>query len=60
MTRLCVKGVIRTLVLLIVSGPLSYTPVAAADKLLTLYTARVMSQAYPWMQWRLFCPAIAR
>jgi NitT/TauT family transport system substrate-binding protein len=28
---------------------LSYGPALAADKLLTIYTARVMSQAYPWI-----------
>jgi NitT/TauT family transport system substrate-binding protein len=28
---------------------LAHTPAAAADKLLVIYTARVMSQAYPWI-----------
>ena len=50
MTRPCVKGVIRTLVLSMVSGALfAHVPASAADKLFTLYTARVMSQAYPWI-----------
>jgi NitT/TauT family transport system substrate-binding protein len=50
MPRRCVKGVIQTLVLSMVSGALfAHTPAAAADKLFTLYTARVMSQAYPWI-----------
>jgi NitT/TauT family transport system substrate-binding protein len=49
MTRY-VKGVIRTLVLSMIGGALlAYSPAAAADKLLTIYTARVMSQAYPWI-----------
>jgi NitT/TauT family transport system substrate-binding protein len=45
----CVKGVIPTLVLFILGGALFAAPVSAADKLFTLYTARVMSQAYPWI-----------
>ena len=46
----CVKGFIRTLVLSIAGGALvAHAPASAADKLLTLYTARVMSQAYPWI-----------
>ena len=46
----CVKGVIRTLVLFMVGGAsLAYSPASAADKLLTIYTARVMSQSYPWI-----------
>jgi ABC-type nitrate/sulfonate/bicarbonate transport system substrate-binding protein len=46
----CVKGFIRTLVLSIAGGALvAQAPASAADKLLTLYTARVMSQAYPWI-----------
>ena len=50
MTRPCVKGVIRTLVLSMVGGALfTHVPASAADKLFMLYTARVMSQAYPWI-----------
>ena len=46
----CVKGFIRTLVLSIAGGALvAHAPASAADKLLTIYTARVMSQAYPWI-----------
>ena len=46
----CVKGFVRTLVLSIASGALFvHTPASATDKLLTIYTARVMSQAYPWI-----------
>jgi ABC-type nitrate/sulfonate/bicarbonate transport system substrate-binding protein len=46
----CVKGAIPILLLSIVSGALFVTPPAsAADKLLVIYTARVMSQAYPWI-----------
>jgi ABC-type nitrate/sulfonate/bicarbonate transport system substrate-binding protein len=45
----CVKGIIPTLVLFILGGALFAAPVSAADKLFTLYTARVMSQAYPWI-----------
>jgi ABC-type nitrate/sulfonate/bicarbonate transport system substrate-binding protein len=45
----CVKGVIPTLVHFILGGALFAAPVSAADKLFTLYTARVMSQAYPWI-----------
>ena len=46
----CVKGFIRTLVLSIAGGAfVAHAPASAADKLLTLYTARVMSQAYPWI-----------
>jgi NitT/TauT family transport system substrate-binding protein len=45
----CVNGVITTLVLSIFGGALFAAPVSAADKLFTLYTARVMSQAYPWI-----------
>jgi NitT/TauT family transport system substrate-binding protein len=45
-----VKRVIPTLLLSIISGALfAPTPASAADKLLTIYTARVMSQAYPWI-----------
>jgi NitT/TauT family transport system substrate-binding protein len=44
------KGVVRMLVLFIAGYALSlYAPASAADKLLTIYTARVMSQAYPWI-----------
>ena len=49
MTRRCLKGFIRTWVLFIVGGPLFHAPASAADKLFTIYTARVMSQAYPWI-----------
>ena len=50
MTRRCIKGVIQTLVLFIVGGALlAHAPASAADKLLTIYTARVMSQSYPWI-----------
>jgi ABC-type nitrate/sulfonate/bicarbonate transport system substrate-binding protein len=50
MSRRCVKGFIRTLLLSIVGGALfAHGPASAADKLLTIYTARVMSQAYPWI-----------
>jgi NitT/TauT family transport system substrate-binding protein len=45
----CVNGVITTLVLSIFGGALFAATVSAADKLFTLYTARVMSQAYPWI-----------
>jgi NitT/TauT family transport system substrate-binding protein len=46
----CVEGFIPRLLLSIVAGALfAHTPAKAADKLLTLYTARVMSQAYPWI-----------
>ena len=45
-----VKGFKRMLLLSIAGGALlSYGPALAADKLLTIYTARVMSQAYPWI-----------
>jgi NitT/TauT family transport system substrate-binding protein len=45
-----VKRVIPTLLLSIISGALfAPAPASAADKLLTIYTARVMSQAYPWI-----------
>jgi NitT/TauT family transport system substrate-binding protein len=38
------------LTLSIIGGVLlAHTPAAAADKLLVIYTARVMSQAYPWI-----------
>ena len=50
MRRRCVEGFIPRLLLSIVAGAFfAHTPAAAADKLLTLYTARVMSQAYPWI-----------
>jgi NitT/TauT family transport system substrate-binding protein len=50
MRRRCVEGFIPKWLLSIVAGALfAHTPAAAADKLLTLYTARVMSQAYPWI-----------
>jgi NitT/TauT family transport system substrate-binding protein len=50
MRRRCVEGFIPRLLLFIVAGAFfAHTPAAAADKLLTLYTARVMSQAYPWI-----------
>ncbi len=49
MTRRCLKGFIRTWVLFIVGGPLFHAPASATDKLFTIYTARVMSQAYPWI-----------
>ena len=50
MSRRCVKGVIRTLVLSIVGVAfLAHVPALAADKLFTIYTARVMSQSYPWI-----------
>ncbi len=46
----CVRSGIRTLTLLIVGGGLfAQAPVLAADKLFMIYTARVMSQAYPWI-----------
>jgi NitT/TauT family transport system substrate-binding protein len=45
----CVNGAIPTLLLFILGGALFAAPVSAADKLFTLYTARVMSQAYPWI-----------
>ena len=45
-----VKRLIPTLLLSIISGALfAPAPASAADKLLTIYTARVMSQAYPWI-----------
>jgi NitT/TauT family transport system substrate-binding protein len=48
--RRCVEGFIPRLLLSIVAGAFfAHTPAAAADKLLTLYTARVMSQSYPWI-----------
>jgi NitT/TauT family transport system substrate-binding protein len=44
------KEVIRTLVLSVLGGALlAQPPALAADKLFTLYTARVMSQSYPWI-----------
>jgi NitT/TauT family transport system substrate-binding protein len=50
MRRRCIEGFIPRLLLSIVAGAVfAHTPAAAADKLLTLYTARVMSQAYPWI-----------
>ncbi|HSF57926.1 MAG TPA: ABC transporter substrate-binding protein [Candidatus Binatia bacterium] len=46
----CVERFIPRLLLSLVAGALfAHTPATAADKLLTLYTARVMSQAYPWV-----------
>lgn len=45
-----VERVIPTLLLSIISGALfAPAPASAADKLLVIYTARVMSQAYPWI-----------
>ena len=45
-----VKRVVRTLTLSIIGAVLlAHTSAAAADKLLVIYTARVMSQAYPWI-----------
>ena len=50
MSKRCVKGVIRTLGLCILGGALfGHAPALAADKLFTIYTARVMSQSYPWI-----------
>jgi NitT/TauT family transport system substrate-binding protein len=49
MTRRCIKGIISILVLFILGAALFAAPVSSADKLFTLYTARVMSQAYPWI-----------
>ena len=50
MSKRFVTRVIRTLTLSIVVGVLlAHTPATAADKLLVIYTARVMSQAYPWI-----------
>lgn len=44
------KEVICTLALSIIAGVLfAHAPALAADKLFTLYTARVMSQSYPWI-----------
>jgi NitT/TauT family transport system substrate-binding protein len=44
------KGFIRTLALSMVGGALlAHAPASAADKLFTIYTARVMSQSYPWI-----------
>jgi ABC-type nitrate/sulfonate/bicarbonate transport system substrate-binding protein len=46
----CVERVISTFILSIFGGALfAHTSASAADKLFTLYTARVMSQAYPWI-----------
>ena len=45
-----VECVIPILLLSIISGALfAPAPASAADKLLVIYTARVMSQAYPWI-----------
>ena len=50
MTTRCVKGLNRRWRLFIVGGVLfACAPALAADKLFTLYTARVMSQSYPWI-----------
>ena len=50
MTIRHIKGMIRTLVLYILGGVwCGHAPALAADKLFTIYTARVMSQAYPWI-----------
>ena len=50
MSTWSVKGVIRTLGFYIVGGALfGQAPALAADKLFTIYTARVMSQSYPWI-----------
>jgi NitT/TauT family transport system substrate-binding protein len=46
----CVRSGIRMLTLLIVGGGLfAQASALAADKLFMIYTARVMSQAYPWI-----------
>ena len=46
----CAKGVIPTLLLATIGGALfAPTSASAADKLFTIYTARVMSQSYPWI-----------
>src|SRR5262245_52884425 len=45
-----VNGFIRKLLLFILGVSFfAHAPASAADKLFTLYTARVMSQAYPWI-----------
>ena len=50
MSKRSVKGVIRTLGFYILGGALfGQAPALAADKLFTIYTARVMSQSYPWI-----------
>lgn len=50
MTTRPIKGMIRTLVLYILGVMVfGYAPALAADKLFAIYTARVMSQAYPWI-----------
>src|SRR6266404_7340058 len=50
MSTRCVKGMIQTLVLYILGAVFSsHAPSLAADKLFTIYTARVMSQSYPWI-----------
>ncbi len=50
MSTRCIKGMIQTLVLYILGGVFSsHAPALAADKLFTIYTARVMSQSYPWL-----------
>jgi NitT/TauT family transport system substrate-binding protein len=44
------KELIRTLALSLIGGALfAHAPALAADRLFTLYTARVMSQSYPWI-----------
>lgn len=48
MRKQCKKAVITAIVYLLLSE-LAVDSAIAADKLLTLYTARVMSQAYPWI-----------
>ena len=50
MSKRSVKGVIRTLGFYILGGALfGQAPALAADKRFTIYTARVMSQSYPWI-----------
>jgi NitT/TauT family transport system substrate-binding protein len=44
------KKLIRRLALSLIGGALfAHAPALAADRLFTLYTARVMSQSYPWI-----------
>jgi NitT/TauT family transport system substrate-binding protein len=49
MAKRSMKFVPMALGLAFTLSPLLITGATAADKLLTLYTARVMSQAYPWI-----------
>ena len=50
MTTKPIKVGIGKLALSLIGGLLlSHEPVLAADKLFTIYTARVMSQSYPWI-----------